>query len=113
MVESRGGKEDKKLIKSYETLYKNGTYYISKESFQERLTSKSLKAKPKWKNISDLQIADLIAYPSQKDILIENRLISEKRATFGGKICDILQKEKYLRNEATGQINGYGKKLLP
>jgi hypothetical protein len=32
---------------------------------------------------------------------------------FGDRITEILRKSKYYRNEVTGRIGGYGKKLLP
>jgi hypothetical protein len=113
MVESRGTKEDKKLCSCYKQLYNNGTDFVDNETFQKRFTSKELKVKPKWKNITGLQIADLIAYPSQKEILIENKIIKKRMTSFGDKICEILRSRKYLRNKKTGQLKGYGKKLLP
>lgn len=112
MVESRGGKEDEKLEASYQGLYKNGTDKIPAERWQERLTSIELKVKPKTANIAGLQLADLIAHPSRREILLDYKLIADDRDTFGNKICAILQNDKYLRSRS-GQIPGYGKKLLP
>ncbi len=113
MVESRGGKEDRKLKDSYTRLYKDGTDNISIRIWQTRLTSKELKIKPKKTNITGLQLADLIAHPSRREILMDNELLSNNRTVFGDKICAILRQSKYLRNNRTGQIEGYGKKLLP
>ena len=112
MVESRGTKEDEKLKASYQGLYKNGTDNIPAERWQARLTSQELKVKPKTANVSGLQLADLIAHPSRREILLEHRLITNERDIFGKKICEILRGSKYLRSH-TGQIEGYGKKLLP
>ena len=42
-----------------------------------------------------------------------DQLITDDRAIFGDQICAILYKSKYLRHSRTGQIEGYGKKLLP
>jgi hypothetical protein len=112
MVESRGGKEDKQLEASYQGLYKNGTDKIPAERWQERLTTIELKVKPKTANIAGLQLADLIAHPSRREVLLDHKLIADDRDTFGNKICTILQKDKYLRSRS-GQIPGYGKKLLP
>jgi len=78
-----------------------------------RLTSKELKIKPKRANIAGLQLADLIAHPSRREILLEKDLLSDERKVFGDQICRILRRDKYLRNQRTGQIWGYGKKLLP
>ena len=112
MVESRGRNEDEKLETSYQGLYKNGTDNIPAERWQERLTSLELKVKPKTANVAGLQLADLIAHPSRREILLEHRLITDERDIFGKRICDILRRSKYLRSR-TGQIEGYGKKLLP
>jgi len=46
-------------------------------------------------------------------VLIEQGLIADSRDTFGDQICAILRQSKYHRNWRTGQIAGYGKKLLP
>jgi len=113
MVESRGGREDRKLADSYARLYQNGTEYIPVQMWQARLTSKKLKIKPKQANIAGLQLADLIAHPSRREILLEKHLLNDERMVFGDQICQILRRDKYLRNQRTGQIWGYGKKLLP
>jgi hypothetical protein len=112
MVESRGGKEDLKLKASYQGLFKNGTDNIPADRWQKRLTSEELKIKPKTADIAGLQLADLIAHPSRREILLENKLIEDDRDTFGNKICTILNNQKYLRSRS-GQIYGFGKKLLP
>ncbi len=112
MVESRGGNEDEKLEASYSGLYMNGTDNIPAERWQERLTSHELKVKPKTADIAGLQLADLIAHPSRREILLDYKLIADDRDTFGNKICAILRNDKYLRSRI-GQIPGYGKKLLP
>jgi len=75
------------------------------------LTSKQLKVKPKILNISGLQIADLIAHPSRRDILIEFNLKKKKREVFGDKIIDILREKKYYKKFE--KIIGYGIKKLP
>ncbi len=112
MVESRGGQEDEKLKESYRRLYHDGTDNIPVERWQERLSSKELKVRPKSADIAGLQLADLIAHPSRREILLANKLIADSRDTFGDRICAILQKEKYLRSPK-GKIPGYGTKLLP
>jgi hypothetical protein len=113
MVESRGGKEDRKLKDSYARLYQHGTDYIPPDRWQERLTSCELKVKPKIANIAGLQLADLIAHPSRREVLIEQQLIVDNRRIFGDQICAILRQSKYLRDQRTGRIEGFGKKLLP
>ena len=107
MAESRGGKEDKRLKGSFLKLWKEGTQYVAPEKFQEVLTSKQLKVKPKANNISGLQLADMIAHPSRNEILHESNLLERPIAPFAEKIISILQ-EKYYQKE--GKI--YGKKFL-
>lgn len=112
MVESRGRVEDEKLKDSFQRLYINGTDHVPAERWQERITSTELKIKPKTADIAGLQLADLIAHPSRREILLDYKLIADDRDTFGSKICAILRNDKYLRSRS-GQISGYGKKLLP
>jgi hypothetical protein len=76
------------------------------------MTSSELKIKPKSADIAGLQLADLIAHPSRREILLANNLIADDRDTFGNQMCAILQKNKYLRSPK-GKIPGYGTKLLP
>lgn len=113
MIESRGGNEDRKLKKSYSRLFEEGTEYVAKDRLQTRLTSRELKVKPKAANVSGLQIADLIAYPSRREILQEKGFLTMEKQTFSDEICRILGENKYLRNARTGEIWGYGKKMLP
>jgi hypothetical protein len=113
MVESRGGKEDSKLKGSYSGLYEGGTDNIPALRWQSQLTSRELKVKPKSSNVAGLQLVDLIAHPSRREVLLDHELISDDRDTFGDRICQILRNNKYHRNRRTGQIDGYGKKLLP
>jgi len=112
MVESRGGNEDGKLKDSYRRLYDEGTDNIPAERWQERLSSRELKVRPKSADIAGLQLADLLAHPSRREILLTNKLIEDERDTFGDRICAILKSSKYLRSPK-GKIPGYGTKLLP
>ncbi len=113
MVESRGTVEDRKLEESFEGLFQKGNKYINKAIWQECLTSSKLKARQKTANICGLQLADLLAHPSRREILLDNDLLLDKRDVFGDKITEILRTSKYLRNTKTGELEGYGKKLLP
>lgn len=113
MVESRGAKEDGKLRESYARLYGDGTRNMPPEQWHERLTSRELKVKPKAANIAGLQVADIIAHPSCREVLREHRLIADERDVFGDRICAILRQSKYDRHWLSGKIEGYGKKVLP
>lgn len=110
LAESRGGKEDNRLKDSYNNLVKRGTDYIDSKMFTTFLTSVQLKVKQKSNNISGLQVADTIAHPSRREILIEKKIINKNREVFGDQIIRILQ-DKYYQKD--GKVNGYGKKFLP
>jgi len=107
MAESRGGKEDMRLKKSFDGLWENGTEYIPTNQFHSVLTSKKLKVKPKANNVAGLQLADLIAHPSRNEMLHEKGFLSNGLRPFGEKIVTILQDKYYQRN---GRI--FGKKFI-
>jgi hypothetical protein len=113
MIEARGTKEDEKLKASFQNLYLNGNDNIPAERWQNNLTSREIKVKPKTANICGLQLADLLAHPSRREILIEKGLKENGPNVFGDKICEKLRIDKYLRHYKTGIIEGFGKKLLP
>lgn len=107
MAESRGGKEDMRLKKSFERLWKEGTPYVPPEQFQRSLTSRQLKVKPKTANVSGLQLADLLAHPSRCEILDEQNLLGRPLAPFAKEIVRLLL-DKYDQEE--GRM--FGKKFL-
>lgn len=111
MVESRGGTEDRLLKDIYKEVYNKGTNYRPADWFQNALTSKEIKVKNKKDNIAGLQIADLLAYDSKQQILIEQEIIEDKRSKFAKDICEVLE-IKYNRHLWNNQVWGYGKKLL-
>jgi hypothetical protein len=111
MAESRGGKEDMRLKRSYEKVFEEGTEYLNSQTFEEYLTSRQLKVKQKSNNIAGLQIADLVAHPSLKATLArKNR--QGLPSNFGREIALILEKRKYHRSPS-GKIDGWGRKWLP
>lgn len=107
MAESRGGKEDMRLKKTFHRLYEDGTNFIKPDRFAKRLTSSQLKVKSKANNISGLQLADLLAHASRNEILAQNELRNDTLPDFGKKISEILRC-KYYQKE--GKM--FGKKLI-
>ncbi len=107
MAESRGGKEDMRLKKSFERLWQCGTEYVDPSQFQSRLTSRQLKVKPKANNISGLQLVDMLAHPSRNEILAEQSLLPQGPASFAREVISILQEKYYQRD---GRM--FGKKFL-
>ncbi len=111
MFESRGGKEDIRLKRSFRKIMDNGTHNLSAEDLEQHFTSKEVKVKPKSANVSGLQIADLIAHPARrwfyKNVLDKD----DGKETFGDEIISILEKKKFFKYK--GEILGYGAKKLP
>ncbi|MBP9888684.1 MAG: DUF3800 domain-containing protein [Leptospiraceae bacterium] len=83
---------------------------LSLEHVQNFLNPQMENLKAKYFNsLSGLQLCDLIAHPSRREILLENKkIIDTRKDIFGDKISEIL-KSKY--DSVKGKI--YGKKLLP
>ncbi len=111
MAESRGGKEDQRLKRSFEHLVETGSEHVSAERLATRLTSRQLKVKPKANNIAGLQLADLIAHPSFRAVLSRRRN-EALPSNFGGRLGALLERRKYLRSPS-GRIEGWGRKWLP
>jgi hypothetical protein len=91
MAESRGGKEDIRLKKSFERLFEQGTSFVEERQFREALTSRQLKVRPKANNVAGLQLADLVAHPSRNEILRDHGLLEKDVAPFAARVIDILQ----------------------
>ena len=107
MAESRGGKEDKRLKKSFNGLWNRGTEYVAPQRFQDALTSRQLKVKLKANNVAGLQIADLVAHPSRNEILSEQGLLEREIAPFARRIIEILQQKYDRKGDRV-----FGKKFL-
>jgi hypothetical protein len=112
MVESRGKRENMRLERAYRYVYNNGSDYLAAKIFQNHLSSKEIKIEPKTANISGLQMADMIANPSVRSLICCKTKV-EMTADFGKQIVDTLTRVKYLKNPATGKIEGWGTKWLP
>ena len=110
MCESRGGKEDRRLKDSFNRLYRKGTDYVKSERFQNVLTSCQLKVKPKTSNVSGLQLADIVAHPSRREMLLEAGVQQSNNRVLGDSIIDVIQDKYYSRY---GKTHGYGKKMIP
>jgi hypothetical protein len=107
LAESRGGKEDARLMAAYTRLWTHGTDFVGPDQFQKALTSKQLKVKTKANNIAGLQVADLIAHPSRSEILREQGLYDRELAPFAARVVEILQR-KYDQREG----KHFGKKFM-
>jgi hypothetical protein len=111
LAESRDGKENMRLKRAFRQLDENGTQYIAQKKISKVLTSKEIKIKLKTNNIAGLQLADLLAHPSRREVLLEKQMIEDSRKNiFAERIVDIL-KIKYDMQD--GEIYRAGKNFLP
>jgi hypothetical protein len=113
MIEARSTAPDQRLAKSYRRLVSDGTNYIPAAQMQSCLTSLEIKIRRKEADIAGLQLADLLAHAAHYDHLYERRLVAEHTSEYSRRIATVLNSQKYHRNARTGEIRGYGKKLLP
>jgi hypothetical protein len=108
MAESRGKTEDYELKKAYREVYENGTWFKSNKFFQQYLTSKEIKIKPKNKNVAGLQLADMLAKPLRKYTLIINGEMQEPDGKpFWKQVVEAVTPKLDCR-ESDGCVDGYG-----
>jgi hypothetical protein len=112
VVEARFKSADRQLQDQYNRLYRTGTDYVGVASFQKAFTNSQLKMKPKTSNYAGLQLADIVAYPSKQEIIIEHGMTFDSGdpvtlAPFSTKICGLIG-NKY--DQWNGNI--YGKKFI-
>lgn len=111
MIESRSGKEDMRLKKSYRELIENGTQYLKADELMEHLTSKEIKVRNKHSNIAGLQLADLLAHTMRRYAFQEIFDINDEKTTFSDDILKVLKNNKIF--DYKGKMVGYGIMKLP
>jgi len=111
MVESRGAKEDMRLKRSFRRIMESGTHNLSAEDLSTHLTSLELKVKSKQANIAGLQVADMVAHPARRWCFRHFFNMVDTRQTFGDRIIEIPEGDKFFRYKGT--IRSYGAKKLP
>jgi len=93
-------------------IYKQGTENIPATTVQKHLLSKDLVFSPKSANVAGLQLADLIAHPSARQMRFARDGLPLPD-DFGGRVATLLTEAKYARNPKNHVIEGYGLKWLP
>lgn len=112
MAEARGGGEDRLTKEAYNYIF-NGKGYNRLKDANMYFSSSQIKLKPKKKNISGLQFADLLSHPARRYILSQNGLAADlKTSSFEAEIVKVLVKNKFRRNQ-NEKIDGYGTVLYP
>lgn len=111
IAEQRGKIEDLELKKIFREIYERGTSQMSHELTLRRLSSAEIKLKEKSANVAGLQLADILAHPITRDVLVASKRL-EACDAFGERIAEIARAKKYNRRRYLNQIDGYGRKLL-
>jgi hypothetical protein len=110
MGESRGRREDAQLQAAYRAVYEGGTLHMAAEAFQQSLSSRDLKLKPKDKNIAGLQLADLLANPARRRCLLNHGVPDLQEGSFGRQLADLFWQK--LRKRADGETKELGEVFL-
>jgi hypothetical protein len=112
VVEARFKKVDKKLKASFRSMWERGTGQMADTVAQRRLNSREIGLFRKHSNIAGLQLCDLIAHPSAREV---RRLREDVPPydDFGAKVAEILTRKKYARHPQSRRIDGWGTKWLP
>jgi hypothetical protein len=111
-IEPRFPKVDKKVKKSFQIIYEQGTQHISATAVREHLLSRDIKFIPKRSNVAGMQLCDLLAHPSYRSMKLE-RLGLPEPPDFGTDIVEILRRHRYSRHPKSQKISGWGRKWLP
>ena len=108
LAESRGTEEDMALKTAYTRLYENGTGVKAGPFFQQHLTSKEIKIKPKVNNVAGLQLADMLAHPLKKYTLLQKGILAEADGDYFWKKVVDAAKMKLDCRATDGFVDGYG-----
>lgn len=109
MVEARGRTEDELLRECHREFYRFGTRFLSISKIHSRLLTGDILVRKKEDNEPGLQLADILAHPLTRDVLVSHRCIQPGAHLFADEIVSRLL-GKYYKNSRT--INGYGRVLL-
>ncbi len=112
MAESRGRRENELLANAYEHVYVHGDRFHGAAWYRRALSSGKLKLKPKSRNITGLQLCDLLAYPLKQRYLVELGRLSDVSSGFGGRLASVAE-AKLNRHLYDGRIEGYGRVMFP
>lgn len=111
IAEGRGQAEDKDLKDAYIDVFTKGYNGQGAGYYQAVLSSGKLDVRHKKENIYGLQLADLLAYPCTRGLLVERGLDSMDTQSFSRAVLDMVE-NKYLTDPTTEQSWGLGKVLI-
>jgi lysyl-tRNA synthetase class 1 len=106
-------KQDGTLRRAFRHFYENGTNVLNHNVIQQRLISRELLLGDKKANIAALQIADMVAYPAHRNLMLLKRGEPIPH-DYWSSLVAILEDFKYDRKNDSGKdIEGWGRKWLP
>jgi hypothetical protein len=111
VAEARGKTEDYQLRAAYRKVYECGTSYLTAETVQKTLVSAEIEIRKKHENVAGLQLADMLAHPANRDVLVAYERLTSHGSDFTLKLAEAM-KAKYNRKAGDGRVKGYGKILL-
>ncbi len=111
MAEARGKRENEALETAYSSVWSTGTYFMGLDKVRSTLTSRHVKIEKKDRNIAGLQLADLLAHPLTRDVLVAEGRLPDCGGPFANEIAEAVR-SKYNRQLFDGRIRGYGRVLL-
>lgn len=111
IAEARGKTEDDLLKEAYRDLYANGTSYLKSSIAQKTLFCEELEIRKKNENVGGLQLADMLAHPATRDVLVAYGRLDSLGSCFTEEMVSVMRK-KYNRRFRDGQVKGYGRILL-
>jgi hypothetical protein len=111
MAEARGKTENRALEAAYTDVHQYGTSYMAPSTAQNTLTTKQVKIVGKDRNVAGLQLADLLAQPLTRDVLLSFRRVPSRGGAFADTVARLVL-HKYNLNEYRGIVQGYGRVLL-
>jgi hypothetical protein len=112
MAETRYRAEDRMLMTAYQQIFDTGELVSDGPRNRRVLTSRSLKFESKAANVAGLQLADLLAHPVKQSMLARHGMLPAIRNTFGSRLVWAVR-DKFHRDEMTGERDGYGETWLP
>jgi hypothetical protein len=109
VAEARGKKEDRNLREAYARTAHVGTEYVTIREFGHYLSQKQVSIMPKRAVIGGLELADLLAQPMTRDVLVAYKRIEVHGHELDRRIAHAAA-GKYRRKN--GRSLGYGQVLL-
>ena len=99
MAESRGRREDRELKRDFQRFMTEGDNPPEMQEALRSVTSSQIKLSLKTDNITGLQLADLLAYPSKRGILLDSgRILETSLSPATRRVIEALLAKSHNRN---------------